>query len=65
MIRLEVEPYCQDCLDFEPDVTKPTRMYAADEVVGALGDTVVRCEYRNRCRAVKRYLEQQMKGEQE
>lgn len=65
-IRLEIEDYCQNCLDFEADVTKPTRMYAKDEVIiGTYGDTIVRCEYRNRCKAIKRYLEQKMKGEQE
>lgn len=63
-IRLEIKDYCHNCLDFEADVTKPERMYAENDVVGVYGDTIVRCEYRNRCKGIKRYLEQKMKGEQ-
>lgn len=62
-IRLKVEDYCQDCLDFKADVTKPERLYACDEEVGILGDTVIRCECRKRCANIKRYLEQKMKNE--
>ena len=25
MIRVEVEPYCHECLDFEPDLERPKR----------------------------------------
>ena len=63
MITLEVADYCQDCLSFEADVTKPERLYACDEEVAVLGDTIVRCEYRRRCANIKRYLENQTKKE--
>lgn len=64
MIYLEIEPYCVDCQDFSADVTKPERKRSSDgEVV--MTNTIVRCEYRNRCRAIKRYLEQQMKAKEE
>lgn len=51
MIVLEVEPYCQECLSFEPDVEKPEKIIGwgenkKEEYI--LGDTVIRCEYRNR-----------------
>lgn len=61
MIRIDVEEYCHSCLDFEPDVTKPFR----DIRDNALTDTVVQCEYRKRCSAIRRYLEHQMKSETE
>ena len=62
MIRVDVEDYCQNCLDFEPDVTKPEKIYAGDgEVI--LGDTIIRCEYRKRCAGIKRFLELQSKTE--
>ena len=64
-IKLEIKEYCQDCLDFEADVSKPIRMYANDDAVGSYGDTVIRCEYRNRCRALARYLEQKMRAPEE
>lgn len=62
MIKIEVEGYCHNCLDFEPDVIKPDRVYTGfDEYVW--GDTMVRCEYRKRCAAIKRYLDQQSNSE--
>lgn len=64
MIKVEVEEYCQQCLDFTPDVTKPERLYTADNPDGfIMSDTIIRCEYRKRCAGIKRYLDQQAKGE--
>lgn len=60
MIKIEVEDYCQNCLDFEADVAKPERLYSGCEPVTIFGDTVVRCEYRKRCASIKRYLEKQI-----
>lgn len=62
-IRLEVKPYCDSCLDFDADVTKPekTTLYCdgSDPVLTIQLDTVVRCKYAKRCEAIKRYLEKQ------
>lgn len=60
-IRLEVENYCHACLDFTPDVIKPTRLYLDN--VADQTDTIVQCEYKRRCAGIKRYLEQQAKNE--
>ena len=65
MIRLEIEGYCQSCLDFSPDVIKPQRIAAPQGGIAGWSDTVIQCEYHKRCSGIKRYLEQQMKGEQE
>ena len=66
MIRIEVEGYCQQCLDFTPDVTAPTKMsvWGSDgaETVSQT-DTIIKCKYCKRCSNIKRYLEQQMKEE--
>lgn len=62
-IRIEVEGYCQSCLDFSPDVIRPQRIVARDNGDLIYGDTIVRCEYAKRCSGIKRYLEQRMKGE--
>jgi hypothetical protein len=62
MIRVEVEEYCQQCLDFEPDVTKPERLYIG-VTEKTFGDTIIRCKYRKRCAAITRFLEHQAKGE--
>ena len=56
-IRLEVESYCDDCLDFEADVEKPTIYYANFEVVETYGDTVIRCSHRDFCERIKNHLE--------
>lgn len=61
MIVVDVEDYCQQCLDFHPDVTAPTRERA--EGVTIQTDTIIRCKYRKRCAGIKRYLEQQSKME--
>lgn len=53
-IKLEVQPYCGACLDFEADVTKPNKVYAGEEII--LGDTVVRCEHARRCENIRKYL---------
>lgn len=62
MIKLEVEEYCHYCMDFEADVKNPERVRMSSGEIG-LGDTVVRCEYRNRCANIKRYLERRAKEE--
>lgn len=61
MIRLEVEGYCQDCLDFCPDVIKPERVITAGNKT-SYTDTIVHCKYQKRCSGIKRFLEQQVKG---
>lgn len=59
MIRVEVEDYCSECMDFEPDVEKPQKMYAyMNEIM--ISDTVIRCENRKRCEHIKRYLERKV-----
>lgn len=55
MIRLEVQPYCSECCDFDPDVTKPEKIIGFNGFV-MVGDTIVRCSYAKRCEAIKRYL---------
>lgn len=60
MIRVEVEDYCQHCLDFSADVTSPARIPTNDGDL-VMGDTIVRCEYRKRCSAIERFLKKQMK----
>lgn len=52
MIRVEVDDYCQNCLEFEPDVSKPDVMWIGDQRVVFAGDIVVRCEHRDRCREI-------------
>lgn len=62
MIRLNVEEYCHQCLDFTPDVIPPARLLGDDDE-HARSDTIVQCVYRKRCAGIKRYLEQQTKEE--
>lgn len=62
MIRLNIEEYCHQCLDFTPDVIPPTR--SADENGEHIQtDTIIQCKYRKRCAGIKRFLEQQTKEE--
>ena len=66
MIRLEVEPYCQECQDFEADVERPEcNLFFGTDPDGkkiellTCSDTVIRCKYRNRCRRLSEYLKRQ------
>lgn len=63
MIKIDVEEYCQQCLDFTPDVAAPVKTYISDCIGDRVvqSDTIVRCEYRKRCASIARYLEQHMK----
>jgi hypothetical protein len=58
MIRVEVQDYCQSCLEFEPDVENPTLLYAAFEVIEQT-DTVIRCKHRTRCENIKRHIDKE------
>lgn len=70
MIKLEVQEYCHNCLDFDADVLSPektvTTLYTNDgesfEHVD-ISDTIVRCKFRRRCEAIKRYLKKQPEEE--
>lgn len=65
MICIDVEEYCQACLDFSPDVI-PARKQIADWGDGyEQTDTVIQCAYRRRCKAIKEYLVRQAKEETE
>lgn len=60
-IRLEVEPYCQDCPEFETDVQSPSLYYANFELYMKTGDTVIRCKHKAVCNRIKEHLEKNMK----
>lgn len=62
MICLDIPEYCSDCCDFEPDVTKPTRCFTANDEC-MVTNTIIRCKYVKRCESIKRYLERQMQQE--
>ena len=62
MIFLEVQPYCQNCLDFQAVVEHPDTLYASGEIVER-GDTIVRCANRRRCESLVRYLKRRVEKE--
>ena len=62
-IKLDVQPYCEDCTIFEADVERPTKLYGNNMPLHQT-DTVVRCSRRNLCAGLKRHLEKELlKGE--
>ena len=63
MIRLNVEEYCHQCLDFTPDVTDPERVFSGDGKTILQSDTIIQCGHRRRCEAIKKYLIRQAKEE--
>ena len=69
MIELKVEEYCHNCPDFKAVVIKSGGVTAhydwanGSELVVSPTYTTIHCAHDARCRAVKRYLEKQQKGE--
>lgn len=61
MIRLSVEEYCHNCLEFE--AKSSTSTLCADNAVKIANTTVTR-KHINRCRAIKRYLEKENKKDE-
>lgn len=59
MIRVEVEYYCSECMDFEPDVEKPQKIYSCMSEI-TISDTVIHCQNRKRCEHIRRYLERKV-----
>lgn len=64
MITLDIQPYCQECMNFEPVIIqRPEKLYSGDlggsTPYVTVGDTVVGCERRKYCENIKRYLERQ------
>jgi hypothetical protein len=63
MIKLDVKDYCHACMDFSADVIEPVKYEANDNHI-ILTDTIIQCEYRRRCEAIRKYLERQTKTEE-
>lgn len=61
MIRLAVEEYCHNCLEFEPKSSTSTLCADNSEKIV---NTTVTCKHINRCRAIKRYLEKENKKDE-
>lgn len=62
-IKLEVQPYCENCTIFKADVDQPTKCYG-DGMVFYQTDTIVRCSRRNLCAGLIRHFKKEMqKGE--
>ncbi len=56
MIRVDVKDYCSECMDFEPDVEKPQKIYCGG-FESTITDTVIHCKNRRRCDNIRRYFE--------
>lgn len=65
MIELTIDPYCQNCPEFEPDVDKDIRTYRSSDfrLIGPITecDTTITCKHALRCKSMVR----QLKKEQE
>ena len=53
MININVEDYCQNCPDFEPEVNKT--ILEADNIIIST-DTCITCKYSDRCKQIYRYI---------
>ena len=60
MINLIVPEQCQSCTEFEPQITKrPEKIDIGFNDFCICGDTIIECEYRNRCDAIHNYLKKE------
>lgn len=58
MIHLDVEKYCQDCPAFEAVTDRSIANLGCDAVYI---DIAVRCENKDRCKAIHAYLKEKTK----
>lgn len=64
MIKLDVCKYCQDCIEFEPRVTKrPETLNAYFGDFSFYGDTVVECVNRYKCEVLYNHLKKENKND--
>ena len=59
MIKLELEPYCQNCPNFEPRVEVHTIECGFGDLVRY--DTFIKCENAHKCKNMMRYLQMEEK----
>lgn len=55
MIKLDIQPYCETCTIFKPDVERPIKEYGPDDLVYQ-SDTIIRCERRALCAGLLKHL---------
>lgn len=62
MIKLDVQEYCHGCANFTADVKEPEKYYAGFNIIEIveMTDTLVRCEHRELCENLVRYLRKQV-----
>lgn len=53
MIKLEIERYCEDCLEFKPCTEKVTRYDGSGE---KQCDTYIYCKHEGKCRGIMKHL---------
>ena len=57
MIKLGLEAYCKDCIEFTPILENRERIYFNDREAC---NNVVICQYKKRCAAIERYLRKEL-----
>lgn len=64
VIKLNVYEFCQNCVEFEPQVTqRPEQLYSDFGVFCLCGDTIIECERRRHCEAIYKYLKKENEEE--
>lgn len=60
MIKLDVDKFCENCDEFEPNVSIDRRTlhndFSFNPEILAFVNTTVTCKHRTRCRSIKDYL---------
>lgn len=59
-IRVSVEPYCENCPEFEPEVTTSTLRARNDKYFCA--DTTIFCEHREKCNRMYESIKEEIKN---
>lgn len=69
MIKLNVEHYCSECSEFEPDVNKECyQLYSPEPYGNYTGEhcnTTVTCKHAQRCECIREFIKRNDKGESE
>lgn len=58
MIKLDVEPYCHDCPNFDAEQNR--LLFYSDEGLQSMSDCTISCKHKNVCKRICEHLKSKM-----
>lgn len=55
MIKLDIEPYCHDCPNFDAEQNR-LAFYSVDRLESVASDCIISCKHKSVCGCINEYL---------